>query len=132
MVVGTAGKNAELKHVGSKNTALTSFSLALGKDKEGNTKWAECAAWQRLSGYAAGIKKGDIVLAIGTIKSNVSQTNGKTYNTLECEFVCNPATQGFDELAANASHAASSDNPKPDADKVNTDFTEITGDDLPF
>jgi single-stranded DNA-binding protein len=120
-IVGAAGKDAEFRHVGDKNTALTTFSLAVGKDAEDKTKWAECNAWTKLSSYAVGIKKGDIVLAIGTIKSNVSESNGKTYNTLNCEFVCNPAVP-VQMTEANCD-----------------DFVEITGEgmytpesDLPF
>lgn len=123
-IVGAAGKDAEFKHVGDKNTALTTFNLAVGKDAEDKTKWAECNAWTKLSSYAVGIKKGDIVLAIGTIKSNASESNGKTYNTLNCEFVCSPAVFG---IGAIASAAASAGVPKDTCD-----FVEITGEGMPY
>jgi hypothetical protein len=107
-IIGAAGKDAEFKHVGEKNTALTSFSLAVGKDAEGITKWAECAAWQKVSSMASGIKKGDIVLAIGTIKTR--EYEGKTYNTLNCEFVSNPAAvSGVNEILGNIKQADSDD-----------------------
>lgn len=126
LLVGAAGKDAELKHVGDKNTPVCKFSLAVGKDEEDKTVWADCDAWQKLSSYAAGIKKSDIVLAIGTIKSR--EYNGKTYNTLECDFVCNPAAFGISEIMQNASAAGVE---IKGAD--NGDFVELDGDgDLPF
>jgi hypothetical protein len=128
-IVGAAGKDAELKHVGEKNTVVANFSLAIGKDAEGKTRWAECAAWQKLSSYAAGIKKGDIVLAIGTIKSSKSESNGKIYNTLDCEFVCNPAEAGIGQIAKVAENVGI---PKPDDDFVEIGDAYTPESDLPF
>jgi single-stranded DNA-binding protein len=129
LVVGGAGKDAELKHVGEKNTALCSFSLAIGKGTDGQTQWAECAAWSKLSSTAAEIRKGDIVLAIGTIKSEVSKTNGKTYTTLNCDFVSNASIPNFGGIAQSAASGG-----VPVTDKDNSDFVEVGSDDdsLPF
>ncbi len=49
MVVGNATRDADVKFVGEKQTPLTSFSLAIGKDKEDKGIFVECAAWQRLA-----------------------------------------------------------------------------------
>ena len=64
MVIGNATRDAEFKHVGDKNTPLTKFSLALGKDKDDNGIFVDCAAWRRLAYCASSISKGDTVMVI--------------------------------------------------------------------
>lgn len=122
LVAGTAGKDAELRQVGEKNTPVCKFSLAVDK-REDKTVWAECEAWQRLSGYAANIRKGDAVLALGKVQSH--EYNGKTYHTLRCEFVCNPAAFGMAAIEKSAGGAAQ---------EAAGGFVDITGEgeELPF
>lgn len=132
LVVGAAGKDAELKHVGSKNTAITEFSLAIGKGTDGQTQWANCVAWAKLSSTAAEIRKGDIVLAIGTINTHTNESNGKTYTTLNCDFVSNASLPNMGEIAQAAASGG-----VPVHEGVSTgdngDFVEIGNDDtLPF
>ncbi len=85
MVIGNSTRDAEVSFVGEKQTPLTKFSLAIGKDKEDKGIFVECAAWQRLAYCACDIKKGDIVMAIGKIEER--EYNEKTYKTLRVEWV---------------------------------------------
>ena len=85
MACGNATKDAELKMVGEKNTPNCKWGMAVGKDKDDNTVFANCEAWGRLANYAANIKKGDPVLVFGQMRSR--EYNDKTYHTLVADFV---------------------------------------------
>lgn len=85
MVSGTATKDAEYKRVGEKQSAVCTFGLAVGKNKDTTTIFANCKAWRGLADYAAGIRKRDSVCAIGTIEER--EYNGKTYKTLVLEWL---------------------------------------------
>lgn len=85
LVTGTATKDAEYKEVGDKETPLASFSLAIGKRQDSTTIFANCKAWRKLGKYAATIKKGDAVMAVGTIETH--EYNGQNYTTLICEWL---------------------------------------------
>jgi single-stranded DNA-binding protein len=85
LAAGNATKDAELKHVGEKNTALGKFSIAAGKRKDTTTIFLDIAAWRNLADYAAGVCKGDSVCAIGRMESR--EYNGKTYHTLNADWL---------------------------------------------
>jgi single-stranded DNA-binding protein len=85
MAVGNATKDAELKYVGEKQSAMTTFSLACGKRPDESTIFANCKAWRGVAELAANIAKGDAVCCIGKIEER--EYNGKTYSTLVCEWL---------------------------------------------
>ena len=64
MIQGTSTKDAEFKITGGKNTRIATFSLAVGKNQDSTTKYANCKAFGRLADYAAHIRKGVSVAAI--------------------------------------------------------------------
>ena len=85
LVAGYAIKDAELKHVGAKNSALCEFCLNVGKRKDTTTIFSNCKIWYENAYYAANIKKGDMVIAAGRLESR--EYNGKTYTDLICDYV---------------------------------------------
>lgn len=87
MVCGFVPSDAELRRVGEKNTARTTFGVKVGERPDGTAVWANCQCWGNMALYAAQIVKGDSVLAIGTLTTYTSEKNGKTYTNLECEYV---------------------------------------------
>lgn len=87
MICGFVPSDAELRMVGEKNTARTTFSVKVGERLDETAIWADCQCWGNMALYAAQIVKGDSVLAIGTLSSYTSQKNGKTYTNLNCEYV---------------------------------------------
>ncbi len=82
---GNATKDAEMKLVGEKQSAMTTFSLACGKRPDESTIFANCKAWRGVAELAANIAKGDAVCCIGKIEER--EYNGKTYSTLVCEWL---------------------------------------------
>lgn len=87
MVCGFVPSDAELRRVGEKNTARTRFGVKVGERPDGTAVWANCQCWGNMALYAAQIKKGDSVLAIGTLSTYTSEKNGQTYTNLDCEYV---------------------------------------------
>lgn len=85
LVVGKATRDAELKHVGAKESAVCSFSLSLGKRQDTTTIFANCKAWHGLATYSENIQKGDTVAVIGKTESR--EYNGKTYTDLVAEWL---------------------------------------------
>jgi single-stranded DNA-binding protein len=85
MACGNATKDAEYKRLGEKNTPNAKWGMAVGKDADDNTVFANCEAWGRLANYAANIKKGDPVLVFGQIREH--EYNDKIYHTLVADFV---------------------------------------------
>jgi single-stranded DNA-binding protein len=85
MACGNATKDAEFKMLGDKNTPNAKWGMAVGKDKDDNTVFANCEAWGRLAYHAENIKKGDPVLVFGQIREH--EYNDKTYKTLVADFV---------------------------------------------
>ena len=66
---GRLGKDPELKHVGAKNTALCTFSVAttepMGGDRE-KTIWHDVKIWQKLAEAVADqMQKGDTICVTG-------------------------------------------------------------------
>jgi hypothetical protein len=89
VVAGNVTKDPEYKRVGKNNMPLFKLSVAIGKDEQGNKKYADIAAWgrlaERLSEYA--IRKGDPVTVFGVWEKKESNI-GKVYWTLNADFVC--------------------------------------------
>ena len=85
IVAGRAVKDAELKHVGDKGTALCEFGLAVDKKSDNQTVFANCKAWRELGEYASLISKGDSVAVIGTIEER--EYNGKTYKNIVADWL---------------------------------------------
>ena len=81
MMVGRATKDAEVRQ-SSNDKPFTTFSLAVGKNEDGSTKYANCIAFGREAKYAALIRKGTSVMALGRIETN--ESGGKTYKNLVC------------------------------------------------
>lgn len=87
MVIGGATRNAEIKEMGNNGKKKVSFSLGIGENEKGEKIYANCDAFGKLVGYASTIEKGNIVAAIGTINPWTSPNTGKTYNTLNVEWM---------------------------------------------
>ena len=92
---GMAVGELKLGEAGEKRTPRCSFSIYLGKDATGNGKYANCVAWGGLAQYCSGINERDTVMACGRVDEH--EYNGKTYRTLNCDFVMYLPTGG--ELA---------------------------------
>lgn len=90
IIAGVAVRDAEMSIVGAKQSTLTKFSLAVGKDEAGNSKYFSCVAWRSLGEKAAHIKKLDNVAVMGVIeKHTYTDRNGeeKTSEQLTCDWI---------------------------------------------
>ena len=85
LVAGNAVRDAEYKLVGEKNSPMCLFSLAVGKREDTTIIFVNCKAWRNNADYAAGIRKGDSVMAIGKIEER--EYNDKTYKTLVADWL---------------------------------------------
>lgn len=85
IVAGNATRDSEYKTVGDKQSPVCSFSLAVGKNKDGSTAFANCKAWHSLAKLASHISKGDAVCVIGKLESR--EYNGKTYTDLVADWL---------------------------------------------
>lgn len=133
LIIGGATKDAEEKTFDSGKTKVR-FSLGVGKRADDTSIYADCEAWGRAAELAKTIKKGDLVLAAGDIRSH--EYNGKTYTSLNCEIVINASLMGAAGLAqaagqVNTQASASASTAPTQGD---TGFTEIAADNdsLPF
>lgn len=95
IVAGMAVGELKFCEAGEKRTPRCSFSIYLGKDKDGTGKYANCVAWGGLAQYCSGINERDTVMACGRVEEHEYQ--GKRYRTLNCDFVMYLPTGG--ELA---------------------------------
>lgn len=124
MICGYVPNDAELRRVGEKNTARTTFGAKVGERPDGTAVWANCQCWGSIANYAAQIKKGDIVLAIGKLSTYTSEKNGKTYTNLECEYVT---------IQPKAAAPAAAPAPTPAPDPGDLSVSDILSDDgIPF
>lgn len=124
MICGFVPSDAELRRVGEKNTARTTFSVKVGERPDGTAIWADCQCWGNMALYAAQIVKGDNVLAIGTLSSYTSQKSGKTYTNLNCEYVA---------IQPKASAPAAAPAPTPAPDPGELSISDVLSDDgIPF
>ena len=121
VIAGNATKDPEYKLVGDKSTPLFKLSLAIGRDEQGETIYADVAAWRNLAEYlnGCGIRKGDPIAAFGTW-SKRDGNNGKTYWTFNADFISVLGTGS--PGGASEQGGASGDNP---TDAEPYDFGEM-------
>jgi hypothetical protein len=88
VVAGNLTKDPEFKRVGDRKTPLLKLSLAIGKDEQGATKYADVACWNRFAELldGVGLRKGDPIAVFGTWAKK-DGSNGKLYWTLNADFV---------------------------------------------
>lgn len=90
IVCGFVARDAEFKTT-QNGKSLCTWSIKVGEKtsptegERGEAIWTNCQAWHNAARYAASIKKGDTVLAVGRI--SVNEYEGKTYKNLVCEFI---------------------------------------------
>jgi single-stranded DNA-binding protein len=125
LFVGKLIKDVDFKIVGAKNSPLAKFTLAVGKDDEGKTKFLNCIAWFAIGSYVNTINKQESVLVSGVFEeSKYPGKDGeeKTSKVFVCDFAI--------KQPKASEKSQSSDTPN---NSTNGDFTEI-GDDseLPF
>lgn len=100
LIAGFLGKDAEYKQVGQNNSSLTKFTVNVGK-KVGSQKstWVNCQCWHETARAAASLKKFDVVLCFGHIKTDTYTDKSGQQNTasvLEVEgFFLQPQQQGM-------------------------------------
>ena len=85
IVTGRAGRDATLKTVGDRGTKIADWSILADKREDDTAVFVNCKAFYELAEYAAQIRKGDAVLAVGRIEER--EYNGKTYKDVVCDFV---------------------------------------------
>ena len=88
--VGTAVKDAQYMVVGKDDTPLCFFGLRVGKRDDGSAIFVNCKAWRKLAGISRSIGKGDPVLVMGKMENSTGK-DGKEYQNLVAEFICNAA-----------------------------------------
>ncbi len=87
IISGFLGSDAKYKEVGQKSTPRTSFPVKVDeRGEEREAVWANCTCWRDLAERTASLRKGDVVLAAGKLRS-YEGTDGKTYTELVCDFV---------------------------------------------
>ena len=90
IIAGFVAQDSEMKK-SQNNKTYTKWSVKVGikpvqnQNDRGEAIWTNCVAWHDLARYAANIKKGDSVMCVGKIETN--DYNGKTYKTLNCEYI---------------------------------------------
>ena len=89
-VTGNLGGAPEFKTVGSNNTDLCTFSLAVsqynGPNKESTTYWVECALWAGLSKFGQDLNTGDRVTVRGPLKvDRYTNSEGKDRTALKID-----------------------------------------------
>lgn len=77
VLTGRLGRDAELKFVGSKNTALATWGLAVTEgygDKE-KTHWFDCQMWgERAEKLQPHLEKGNLIGVSGFLRQNTWET----------------------------------------------------------
>lgn len=90
IIAGFVAQDSEMK-TSQNGKTYTRWSVKVGtkpsqnQGERGEAVWTNCIAWHDLARYAANIKKGDNVLCVGRLET--SDYNGKTYKTLNCEYI---------------------------------------------
>ena len=88
IAAGNATRDVEIKtNVGEKQSTLAKFSIAAGKDGDGNPVYLDCEAWNSHAEIARGINKGDPVYVAGIIKISHSKDGEREYRTLRADFI---------------------------------------------
>jgi single stranded DNA-binding protein len=77
--IGNLGKDAELSYVGSNQTPLCRFDIAISDKRNGKeyTTWVPIVAWATTAEIAAGYKKGDCVYVRGVFTNESWEKNGE-------------------------------------------------------
>ena len=81
MVCGMLPKDAEYKQVGTDSVDLTTFGVKVGEkpsphaDQKSEAIWCNCTCWRKTALAAKGLKKGDVVLCVGKIKTENYKDN---------------------------------------------------------
>ena len=129
IIAGYVAKDAEVK-TSQNGKTYTKWGVKVGEKpaqvqgERGEAIWTNCIAWHDAARYAANIKKGDNVLAVGKIET--SEYEGKTYKTLNCEFISIMSKSQGSTSTTNQT-TAQTDN------SVLAEYEEILGDgDCPF
>lgn len=118
IVAGSVARDAEMQYVGAQSTPKARFSVQYDYDRNTReAKWANCEAWSELANVAAGIRRGDRVLALGHVEQH--DYNGKTYKTIVCDWV---------GIAGGATGDTGELPPLPDE----AGFTQVSNAELPF
>ena len=128
IIAGIIGK-IEHKTVGDKQSSLTKFSVKVGEKaptvegERGEAIWTNCDAWHAASRLlqTSGAKKGDGVFCSGKMTSR--EYEGKTYKTLNVDFVI-PAI--VPERAATSASPSAAADPQGLGDL--SDFEELMSD----
>ena len=128
---GSLPRDAEFKRVGDKKTPLCKFGIKAGERKtdDGNEAiWVNCTCWRDVAKATAGLQKGDVVFAIGTMQSReYTGRDGelKTSKELVCEFVA---------MMANEKRQSETYFAEPIPAEPISDFAELPEDtgELPF
>lgn len=90
IICGFVAKDSEMK-TSQNGKTYTKWSVKVGEkapETEGGRSkaiWTNCIAWHDIARLAGTICKGDSVLAVGKIET--SEYEGKTYKTLNCEYI---------------------------------------------
>lgn len=129
IIAGFVARDSEMK-TSQNGKTYTRWSVKVGTkpsqnpNERGEAIWTNCIAWHDLARYAANIKKGDNVLCVGRLET--SDYNGKTYKTLNCEYISimGKGTPSQELATANTDNMAYSNL---------SEFEEILSDgDVPF
>lgn len=126
IICGYVARDSEMK-TSQNGKTYTKWSVKVGEkspETEGGRSeaiWTNCIAWHDIARLAVKIRKGDTVLAVGKLES--SSCEGKTYKTLNCEYI-----SIMSKCARNQeNHAESAQN------SILVGYEEILGDgDVPF
>ena len=133
MIAGFVAQDSEMK-TSQNGKTYTRWSVKVGtrpsqnQNERGEAIWTNCIAWHDIARYAANIKKGDTVVCIGKLET--SDYNGKTYKTLNCEYINIMGKGAAAPAPAQAPATANTDNM---AYSNLSEFEEILSDgDVPF
>ncbi len=129
IILGRLGGSPELRQTNS-GKSVTSFSVAVdrpySKDKEKETDWIDCVAWQGTAEFICRyFEKGSPISLVGTLQSRTWEKDGQKHKAIEVlvenvEFV----------PAANAAKAANEKNGEKGSSEP--EFCDIEDEDLPF
>lgn len=124
IISGFVARDAEMK-TSQNGKTYTKWGVKVGEKpsqtqgERGEAIWTNCIAWHDMARYAGQIKKGDTVFCIGKLET--SEYEGKTYKTLNCEYVNIMGKATTTQETSNTEYGNLSD------------FEEILGDgDTPF
>lgn len=118
MAIGPCTKEPVLRYVGEKNVAMSTCSMAAGKNQDTTTRFVNLKGWRKIAEQMVSLQKGDSIMAIGQMEYN--EYNGKTYENLVCEWI------GINGIAASAA------NKPANVQQNRPQDTDRTDDDLPF